>query len=160
MKFRVQLNRARHNFYKISNNPSLVMKLFIFRTALTVLPSRMIITKQKWKRLPQVSWSSSIWKLKQKFFIIPSRQNQFFQENICNNGPVRPIAVATNTKSAFTRSNTENAIWYRQFDLRGIRIFTCGQPNVALDAANNCCLNPTTRKPMNLQDYIPSIAIG
>ena len=37
-----------------------------------------------------------------KTFIIPARQNQFIQENIFNNAPVRRIAIAMNTNSAFT----------------------------------------------------------
>ena len=43
-----------------------------------------------------------------KTFIIPATQNQFIQENIFNNAPVRRIAIAVNTYSAFTRSYTEN----------------------------------------------------
>ena len=32
-----------------------------------------------------------------KTFIIPARQNQFIQENIFNNAPIRRIAIAMNT---------------------------------------------------------------
>ena len=39
-----------------------------------------------------------------KTFIILARQNQFIQENIFNNAPVRRIAIATNTNSALTGS--------------------------------------------------------
>ena len=46
-----------------------------------------------------------------KTFIIPARQNQFIQENIFNNVPVRWIAIAMNTNSAFTGSYTENPFW-------------------------------------------------
>ena len=48
-------------------------------------------------------------------FIIPARQNQFIQENIFNNAPVRRIAIARNTNSAFTGSYNENHFWYQQF---------------------------------------------
>ena len=41
-------------------------------------------------------------------FIIPARQNQFIQENIFNNAPVRRITIAMNTYFAFTGSYTEN----------------------------------------------------
>ena len=34
--------------------------------------------------------------------IIPARQNQFLQENIFNNAPVRWITIVMNTNSAFT----------------------------------------------------------
>ena len=53
-----------------------------------------------------------------KTFIIPARQNQFIQENIFNNAPIRRIAITMNTNSAFSGSNTENPFWYQQFDLR------------------------------------------
>ena len=94
-----------------------------------------------------------------KTFIIPARQNQFIQENIFNNAPIRRIAIAMNTNSAFTGSFTENPLWYQQFDLRQIRILIGGQPIVDFDTADNCRLYVTTMKAMNFQDDIPSIPI-
>ena len=81
-----------------------------------------------------------------KIFIIPARQNQFIQENIFNNVPIRRIAVAKNTNSAFTGSYTRNPFWYQQFDLRQIRKLRGGQPIVDFDAAYNCHLYVTTMK--------------
>ena len=94
-----------------------------------------------------------------KTFIIPARKNQFTQENIVNNAPVRWIAIGMNTKSAFTGSYTKNPFWYQQFDLRQISIVRGGQPIVTFDTADNCCLYMTTMKAMNFQDDIPSIPI-
>ena len=94
-----------------------------------------------------------------KAFIIPARQNQFIQENIFNNAPVRRIAIAMNTNSAFTGSYTENPFWYQQFDRRGIRTLRGGQPIVDFDTTDNCRLYVTTMKAMNFQDDIPSISI-
>ena len=37
-------------------------------------------------------------------FIIPSRQNQFIQENVFNNAPIRRMAVTMNTKLAVAGS--------------------------------------------------------
>ena len=92
-------------------------------------------------------------------FIIPARQKQFKQENIFNNAPVRRIAIAMNTNSAFTGSHTENTIWYQQFDLRQIRILRRGQPIVDFDAADNCRIYFTTMKALTFQDDIPSTPI-
>ena len=94
-----------------------------------------------------------------KTLITPARQNQFIQENIFNNAPVRPIAIAMNTNSAFTGSCTGNPFWYQKFDLRQIRILRGGQPIVDFDAADNYRLYITTMKAMNFQDDIPSIPI-
>ena len=94
-----------------------------------------------------------------KTFIIPARQNQFIQENIFNNAPVRRIAIAMNTNSAFTGSYTKNPFWYQQFDLRQIKILRGGQPTVDFDAADNCRLYITTMKANKFRDDIPSIPI-
>ena len=94
-----------------------------------------------------------------KSFIIPARQNQFIQENIFNNAPVRRIAIAMNTNSAFTGSFTENPFWYQQFDLRQIRILSGGQPIVDFDATDNCRLYVTTMKAMNFQVDIPQFQL-
>ena len=60
-------------------------------------------------------------------FIIPSRQNQFIQENVFNNAPIRRIAIAMNTNSAFTRHFQENPFHYRKFVLRELRIVRGGE---------------------------------
>ena len=92
-----------------------------------------------------------------KTFNVPARQNQLIQENICNIFPVRRVAIAMNTNSAFTGFYIEKPFWYQQFDLRHIRILTGGQPIVDFDAADNCRLYVTTIKARNFQDDIPWI---
>ena len=94
-----------------------------------------------------------------KTFIILARQNQFIQENIFHNAPIRRVAIAMNTNSAFTGSFSENPSWYQQFDLRQIRILREGQPIVDSVTADNFRLFVTTMKAMNFQDDIPSIPI-
>ena len=61
-----------------------------------------------------------------KTFIIPARQNQFFQENVFNNAPIRRVAIALNTNSAFNGSFTENTFWCQQVDLRQIILLRGG----------------------------------
>ena len=94
-----------------------------------------------------------------KLFIIPARKNQFIQENIFNNAPVRLIAIAMNRKSAFTGFYTESPFWYQKCGLRQFRILRGGQPIVDFDAADNCRLYVTTMKAKNFQDDIPSSPI-
>ena len=50
-------------------------------------------------------------------FVIPSGQNQFTQENVFNNAPIRRVAIAINTNSAFTGRFQENLFHYQQFGL-------------------------------------------
>ena len=97
-----------------------------------------------------------------KTFIRPARQNQFIQENILNNAPIRRIANAMNAISAFTGSFTENPFGYQQFDLRQIRILRRAQPIVDFDTADNCrqYVYVTTMKAMNFQNDISSIPIN
>ena len=54
-------------------------------------------------------------------FIIPSRLNQFMQEIIFNNAPMRRIAVAMNTNSDLAGCYHKNYFNYQQFYLRELR---------------------------------------
>ena len=55
-----------------------------------------------------------------KTFVITARQNQFIQENIFSNAPIRLIAFAMTKNSAFTQSPSENPSWYQKCDLRQV----------------------------------------
>ena len=94
-----------------------------------------------------------------KTFINPARQKQFIQENIFNNAPIRRIAIAISSNSAFTGSFAENPFWYQQFNMRDIRILRGGQPIVHHDTTDNFRLYVTTVKAMNFQDDNPSIPV-
>ena len=91
--------------------------------------------------------------------IIPARQNQFIREKIFINAPIRRVAIAMNTDTAFTGSFTENPFWYQQFDPTQFKIHREGQPFADFDTADNCRLYVTTMKAMNFQDDNPSIPI-
>ena len=159
MKIRLRLIRARPNFYMISDNPNVSLGIVDCS-----LYTRRIALKDDYhkKRMDMLAYAQVEYNYLEtlaKTFIIPARKNQFIQENIFNNAPIRRIAIAMNTNSAFTGSFTENPFWYQQFDLRQIRILRGGQPIVDFDTADNCCLYVTTMKAMNFQDDIPSIPI-
>ena len=74
------------------------------------------------------------------------------KKNIFNNAPIRRIAIAMNSNSAFLGSFEENPFWYQQFNLRDIRILRGGQPIVQHDKTDNCRWYVTTMKAMNSQD--------
>ena len=94
-----------------------------------------------------------------KTYIIPAQQNQFIQESIFHNTPIRGIAIAMNLNSAFIGSFAENPFWYQQFKLRDVRILRGGQPIVHHDTTDNCRLYVTTMETMNFQDDIPSFPV-
>ena len=159
MKFRLRLIRAKPTFYMISDNPNVSLGIVDCS-----LYTRRIALQDDYhkRRLDMLAYTPVDFNYLEtlvKTFIIPARQKQFIQENIFNNAPVRRIAIAMNTNSAFTGCYTENQFWYQQVELRQIRIIRGGQPIVDFDAADNFRLYVTTMKAMNFQDDIPSITI-
>ena len=156
MKIRLQLIRSRPNFYVVSDNPNIslgIVDCSLYR--------RCIALKDDYhrKRMDMLAYSAvefNYFETLPNTFVIPARQNQFIQENIFNNAPVRRIAIAMNKNSAFTGSCTGKPFCYQQFDLRQIRILRGVQPIVEFDAADNCRLYVTTMKVVNIQYHIPS----
>ena len=155
MEIRLRLIRARPKFYMISDNPNVSLgivdcSIYTRRNAL-----KDDYHKKRMDMLAYTPVEFNFLETLTKTSIIPARQNQFIQENIFNNAPVRRTAIAMNTNSAFNGSYTENPVWYEQFDLRQIRLLRGGQPIVDLDAADCCCLYVTTMKAMKFQHDIP-----
>ena len=159
MKIRLRLIRARPNFYLISDNPDVIVGIVDCSLYTRRMALKDDFHKKRMDMLAYAPVKYNYLETLAKTFIIPARQNQFIQENIFNNAPLRRVAIGMNTNSAFTGSFTENPIWYQQFDLRNIRILRRGQPIVDSDAADNCRLYVTTMKAVNFQDDIPSIPI-
>ena len=159
IKIRLRLIRARPNFNMISDNPNVSLGIVDCS-----LYTRNIALKDDYlkKRMDMLTYAPVEYiylETLPKTFIIPARQNQFIQENIFNNAPIRRVAIAMNTNSAFTGSFTENPFWYQQFVLTQIRILRGWQSIVDFETADNCRLNVTTMKAMNFQDDNPSIPI-
>ena len=159
MKIRLQLIRARRNCYMISDNPNVGLGIVDCSLYTRHIALKVDYHKKRMNLLAFAPVEYNYLETLAKTFIIPARQNQFIQENIFNNAPIRRVAIAMSTKSAFTSSFTENPFWYEQFDLRQIRILPGGQPIVDFVTADNCGLYVTTMKAMNFQDDIPSIPI-
>ena len=122
MKVRLRLIRAGPIFYMVSDNPNDSLGIVEFS-----LYTRRIALKDDYhkKRKDKIAVAPVEYiylETVAKTFIIPARQNQFIQENIFNIAPIRRVAIAMNTNSAFTGYFTENPFWCQQFDLRQIRI--------------------------------------
>ena len=108
MKIRLRLIRARPNFYMISDNPNVSLGIVDCS-----LYTRRIALKDDYhkKRMDMLAYSPvqhNYLETLAKTFIIPARQNQFIQGNIFSNAPIRRVAIAMNTNSAFTGSFTQN----------------------------------------------------
>ena len=136
MKIRLRLIRARPNFDMISDNPNISLGI----VCCSFYNRRDALKDDYYKKpmytLAYTTVESSYLEILAKTFIIPARQNQFIQENIFNNAPLRRrVAIAINTNSAFTGSYTKNQFWHQQLDVRLIRILRGGQQNVVFDAA-------------------------
>ena len=159
MKVRIRLTRARPSFYMISENPNVSLGI-----GDCSLYTRRVMLKEDYhdKRMSQLSYAPVDYNYMEtlaKTFIIPARQNQFTEEIIFNNAPIRRIAIAMNSNSAFTGSFAENPFWYQQFNLRDIRTLRGGRPSVHHDTTDNCRLYVTVMKAINFQDDIPSIPV-
>ena len=156
MKIRIRLIRARPNLYMISENRNVSLGI----VDCSLYTRRVMLKKDYHKiRKSQVAYAPVEYNHMEtlaKTYINHARQNQFIQENIFNNGPIRRIAIAMKSNSAFTGSFAENPFWYQQFILRDIRILRGGQPIVQHDTTDSCRLYVTTMKAMNFQDDIPS----
>ena len=154
MKGRIRLIRARPNLYMISENP----KVSLGHADCSPYTRRVMLKEDYHKkRMSQLAYAPVEYNYIEtlaKTYIIPARQKQFLQENLFNNAPIRRIANAMNSNSAFTGSFPANTFWYQRFNLRDTRILRGRQPIVHHDTTDNCRLYNTTMKAMNFQDDI------
>ena len=158
-KVRLKLIRARPNFYMISDNPHVSMRI----TDCSLFTRRVVVAEQFHSMIEyQLIHQPALYNFMEtvaRTFIIPSQQNQFIQENIFHNAPIRRLAIAMNTNSAFTGSFDENPFHYQKFDLREIRIVRGGRAIVSLDTREDCRAYVTTMKAMNFNEDIPALPL-
>ena len=112
-KVRIKLIRARPNFYMLSDNPNVSLKIvdcsLFTKRILVAEPNHQHLQCNLEREPAHYNYMETI----ARTFIIPSRQNQFIQENV-----FRRIAVAMNTNSAVAGSFHKNPFNYQQFHLR------------------------------------------
>ena len=92
-----------------------------------------------------------------RILIVPSRQNQFIQENIFNNLRIRRIAVAMNANSAVRGSFHENPFSYQQFHLKELRFIRGERVIVSFDTICPCRPYVTTMKSMQFNEDFPAL---
>ena len=92
-------------------------------------------------------------------FIIPAGQNQYIQENVFSNAPIRRIAIAMNTNSAFSGSFNENPFHYQKFGLRELRIIRGNQPIVNINTKDSTRVYVNSMKSMKFNDEMPALRL-
>ena len=107
MKVRIRLIGGRQNFYMISENPNVGLGI----VDCSLYTRRVMLKEHYHKKRSQLAYAPVEYNYMEtlaKTFIIPVRQNQFIQENIFKNAPIRRIASAMNSNFAFTAPFAEN----------------------------------------------------
>ena len=103
--------RAKPNFYKISYNPHVSLKVHDCS-----LFTRHVVNKVYHQTIQyQFTYQpacNDFMETIARTFIIPSGQNHFIQEIVFNSAPIRRIAIARNTNSAFTGHFQEDPFHY------------------------------------------------
>ena len=111
-KVRIKLIRAGHNFYMLPDNLSVSLKIvdcsLFTRRILVAEPNHQYLQWNLEREPAHYNYMETI----ARTFIIPYRQNQFIQENVFNNAPIRRIAVAMYTNLAVAGSFHENPFNY------------------------------------------------
>ena len=154
-KVRIKLIRARPNFYMLSDNPNVSLKIvdcsLFTRRILVAEPNHHCLQWNLEREPAHYNYMETI----ARTFIIPSCQNQFIQENVFfNKAPIRRIAVAMNTNLAVAGSFHENPFNYQQFHLRELKIIRGGRAIISLDP---CRPYVTTMKAMQFNKDFPAL---
>ena len=161
IKVRIRLIRSRPNFYLIStqtkNFHATIKEASLFTRVVAVDEPCIRTIQAKIKERPA---RYNFTEVLSKTFIIPNNQNQFIHENIFNNAPIRRIAIAMNTNTAFTGTLGTNPFHYRKFDLREVRIVRGNQVIVRMDTRNIVQTYVTTMKALKFEDDGPNIPLS
>ena len=84
---------------------------------------------------------------------------QYIHENNFNNAPIRRLAIALNTNTAFTGSLNTNPFHYQKFDLRTIRIVRGSHVFAYLDTTDNVQSDITIKRALNFVEDGPGIPL-
>ena len=140
-KIRLKLIRARPKFYMISYKPHVSLRVpdcSLFTRRWCRFTRRVVVNEVYHQTIKyQLTHQPACYDFMEtiaRTFIIPSGQNQFIQGNVFNNAPIRRIAIAMNTNSAFTGHLQESRFHYRKL--------TAGAENCSRGGGGeSCCLN-------------------
>ena len=95
-KVGLRLIRARPNFYLITDNPNVSLEIVDCSLYTRRIALKDDYHKERMDMLAYTPMEYNYLETLANTFIIPARQNQFLQENLFKNDPVRRIAIAMN----------------------------------------------------------------
>ena len=157
---RIKLIRSRPKFYMLSDNPNvgliIVDCLLFTRRTLVVEPNHQYLQCNLEREPAQNKYTETI----ARTSIISSRQNQFMQEKIFSNAPIRRITVAMNTNSAVAGSFHEKFFFFQQFHIRELRVIQGRRAIVSLDANSPCRPYFTTLTAKQINEDFPALPMG
>ena len=93
MKIRLRLIRTRPNFYMVSDNPNVSLRIVDCSLYTRRIALKDDNQKKRMDMLVNTPVEFNFLETRAKTFIIPARQNQFIQEKILNNAPVRRLLL-------------------------------------------------------------------
>ena len=160
VKIRLRLVRSRPNFYIITNQNKnfscSILQASLF-TRQVVIEDRIFKDLHSSLQLRPARYNFS--EVLAKTFVIPNGQNQYIHENIFNNAPIRRLAIAMNTNTAFTGSLKTNPFHYQKFNLRSIRIVRGSHVVVDMDTTDNVQSYITTMRALKFDEDGPGIPL-
>ena len=144
-KVRIKLIRARPNFYMLSYYSSVSLKIVHFSVftgrVLVAEPNHQYLQWNVERETAHCTYMETI----ARTFIIPSHQNQFIQEIVFNNDPIRKTVIAHTINLAVANFFHENHFNDQHFSLRELKIIWGGRAFISLDTNSSCCPYVITR---------------
>ena len=137
VKIWLRLVRSRPNFYITNQNDNILcstLQASLF-TRQVVFDDRIFKDLHSSLQLRRARYTFS--QVLAKTIVIPNGQNQYIHENFFNNAPIRRLASAMNTTTAFTGSLKTNLFHFRKTILRSIRIVRGSHVVVDMDTIDN-----------------------
>jgi hypothetical protein len=127
---RVKLLRAHNDFIVISDAADKHYTVKIRDANLYV--RKMVVAENVFTSIERVLLKTPVMyrytEVLPKTFIIPNGQNSWKHEDVFMKEPIRRLAIAMNTNTAFGASNTSNPFNYQKFGLRSITLYRNGIP--------------------------------
>lgn len=163
VSIRIKLLRSSPNFCLLSSE---ITKNFAVKMkSASLLVRNMTVSESSYKAITATLSSKNQARyvypeITEKTFIIPQNQNQFIKENIFNNDPIRRLAIAMNTNTAFAGSLDTNPYFYKKFGLREVKIFRGGIPIVTQKTSSNVFPYFNTIKSLNFSSDGPNIPLS